>query len=86
MAFLINSYQRCPKLPCITCFLSFLQSAGAKSRKAVVAVKASANQPVAAALSTYVPPKKILMMGGSRFIGVYLARALVKAGHEVCFE
>ncbi|XP_024543416.1 chloroplast stem-loop binding protein of 41 kDa b, chloroplastic isoform X2 [Selaginella moellendorffii] len=27
--------------------------------------------------------KKILMMGGSRFIGVYLARTLVKAGHEV---
>eukprot|EP00270_Netrium_digitus_P018884 TRINITY_DN727_c0_g3_i4.p1 TRINITY_DN727_c0_g3~~TRINITY_DN727_c0_g3_i4.p1 ORF type:complete len:624 (+),score=230.45 TRINITY_DN727_c0_g3_i4:35-1873(+) len=29
------------------------------------------------------PPKKILLMGGSRFIGVYLARLLVKEGHEV---
>lgn len=29
------------------------------------------------------PPKKILMMGGSRFIGVYLARLLVQAGHDV---
>lgn len=28
-------------------------------------------------------PKKILMMGGTRFIGVYLARKLVEAGHEV---
>jgi len=30
-----------------------------------------------------VEPKKILMMGGTRFIGVYLARMLVEAGHEV---
>eukprot|EP00271_Cylindrocystis_brebissonii_P010246 TRINITY_DN26388_c0_g1_i1.p1 TRINITY_DN26388_c0_g1~~TRINITY_DN26388_c0_g1_i1.p1 ORF type:complete len:448 (+),score=82.09 TRINITY_DN26388_c0_g1_i1:58-1344(+) len=30
-----------------------------------------------------VAPKKILMMGGTRFIGVYLARLLVAAGHEV---
>ncbi|KIZ07149.1 hypothetical protein MNEG_0796 [Monoraphidium neglectum] len=28
-------------------------------------------------------PKKILMMGGTRFIGVYLARQLVEEGHEV---
>lgn len=30
-----------------------------------------------------VAPKKILMLGGTRFIGVYLARLLVEAGHEV---
>uniref|UniRef100_A0A383V3U2 NAD-dependent epimerase/dehydratase domain-containing protein n=1 Tax=Tetradesmus obliquus TaxID=3088 RepID=A0A383V3U2_TETOB len=30
-----------------------------------------------------VEPKKILMMGGTRFIGLYLARQLVEAGHEV---
>lgn len=28
-------------------------------------------------------PKKILMMGGTRFIGLYLARQLVEAGHDV---
>mmetsp|Transcript_2808 Transcript_2808/g.17468 ORF Transcript_2808/g.17468 Transcript_2808/m.17468 type:complete len:383 (-) Transcript_2808:164-1312(-) len=28
-------------------------------------------------------PKKVLMMGGTRFIGVYLARELVRQGHEV---
>eukprot|EP00850_Spirogloea_muscicola_P005991 SM000028S10085 [mRNA] locus=s28:372777:376179:+ [translate_table: standard] len=28
-------------------------------------------------------PKKILMLGGTRFIGLYLARLLVKDGHEV---
>lgn len=28
-------------------------------------------------------PKKILMLGGTRFIGVYLARMLIEAGHEV---
>ena len=28
-------------------------------------------------------PKKILMLGGTRFIGVYLARMLVDQGHEV---
>ncbi|GJP52372.1 hypothetical protein CLOM_g11494 [Closterium sp. NIES-68] len=30
-----------------------------------------------------VEARKVLMMGGTRFIGVYLARLLVKAGHEV---
>uniref|UniRef100_A0A0D6R8G0 NAD-dependent epimerase/dehydratase domain-containing protein n=1 Tax=Araucaria cunninghamii TaxID=56994 RepID=A0A0D6R8G0_ARACU len=35
------------------------------------------------ALSSSVPPKKILIMGGTRFIGVYLTRFLVKEGHEV---
>eukprot|EP01023_Acetabularia_acetabulum_P064351 TRINITY_DN8288_c0_g1_i2.p1 TRINITY_DN8288_c0_g1~~TRINITY_DN8288_c0_g1_i2.p1 ORF type:complete len:370 (-),score=84.91 TRINITY_DN8288_c0_g1_i2:186-1295(-) len=30
-----------------------------------------------------VEPKKILMMGGTRFIGLYLARMLVEQGHEV---
>ncbi|KXZ51721.1 hypothetical protein GPECTOR_11g169 [Gonium pectorale] len=33
--------------------------------------------------SSSVEPKKILMMGGTRFIGLYLARQLVEAGHEV---
>ncbi|GLI66076.1 hypothetical protein VaNZ11_009795, partial [Volvox africanus] len=33
--------------------------------------------------SSSVEPKKILMMGGTRFIGLYLARQLVQAGHEV---
>lgn len=28
-------------------------------------------------------PKKILMMGGTRFIGLYLARQLVAEGHDV---
>lgn len=37
----------------------------------------------ATVMSAAVAPKKILMLGGTRFIGVYLARMLVKAGHEV---
>ncbi|CAD7701177.1 unnamed protein product [Ostreobium quekettii] len=28
-------------------------------------------------------PKKVLLMGGSRFIGVYLSRMLIEAGHDV---
>lgn len=35
------------------------------------------------ASSSAVAPKKILIMGGTRFIGVYFSRLLVKAGHEV---
>ncbi|PRW59559.1 chloroplast stem-loop-binding [Chlorella sorokiniana] len=34
-------------------------------------------------MSASVAPKKILMLGGTRFIGVYLARMLVDAGHDV---
>lgn len=34
-------------------------------------------------MSAAVAPKKILMLGGTRFIGVYLARQLIEAGHEV---
>ncbi|MEW5304330.1 MAG: hypothetical protein WDW38_011032 [Sanguina aurantia] len=33
--------------------------------------------------SALVEPKKILMMGGTRFIGLYLARQLVEQGHDV---
>ena len=33
--------------------------------------------------SASVEKKKILMMGGTRFIGIYLARLLTEAGHEV---
>lgn len=40
----------------------------------------SATAVVAAATAE---PKKILMLGGTRFIGVYLARMLVEAGHDV---
>ena len=41
-------------------------------RRAVVSASASALE-----------PQKVLMMGGTRFIGLFLARELVKAGHEV---
>lgn len=34
-------------------------------------------------MSAAVATKKILMLGGTRFIGVYLARQLIEAGHEV---
>ncbi|EFN53241.1 hypothetical protein CHLNCDRAFT_36589 [Chlorella variabilis] len=34
-------------------------------------------------MSAAVAPKKILMLGGTRFIGLYLARQLIEAGHEV---
>jgi len=42
-------------------------------------VAVSAAQSVRAAAE----PKKVLMMGGTRFIGQYLARQLVEEGHEV---
>ncbi|MCO5579891.1 hypothetical protein L7F22_033755 [Adiantum nelumboides] len=38
---------------------------------------------IAIAASNAVESKKILMMGGTRFIGVYLARLLAEAGHQV---
>lgn len=37
----------------------------------------------AAVACAAVAPKKVLMMGGTRFIGLYLARQLVEEGHEV---
>jgi nucleoside-diphosphate-sugar epimerase len=52
-----------------------VRPARAAARCAAVAVVAAAAAAVA--------PKKILMLGGTRFIGVYLARQLVAAGHEV---
>jgi len=54
------------------------------SSRSGVSVSASAGTvtPVVAA-SADVAPKKILMLGGTRFIGVYLARMLVEQGHEV---
>ena len=36
-----------------------------------------------AAVVAQAAPKKVLMMGGTRFIGLYLARQLVEEGHEV---
>ncbi|GJP55526.1 hypothetical protein CLOM_g14474 [Closterium sp. NIES-68] len=54
----------------------------APGQKRAAGTRAAAAEPVVAS-AAYVAPKKILMMGGSRFIGLYLARALVKAGHEV---
>eukprot|EP00244_Chara_vulgaris_P006108 TRINITY_DN233_c0_g1_i2.p1 TRINITY_DN233_c0_g1~~TRINITY_DN233_c0_g1_i2.p1 ORF type:complete len:457 (+),score=85.80 TRINITY_DN233_c0_g1_i2:103-1473(+) len=36
-----------------------------------------------AGAATATEPKKILMLGGTRFIGVFLARLLTQAGHEV---
>lgn len=41
---------------------------------------------VTASAATAVEPKNILMMGGTRFIGLFLARELVKAGHQVCIH
>ena len=36
-----------------------------------------------AAVRAAATSKKVLMMGGTRFIGLYLARQLVEAGHDV---
>lgn len=47
-----------------------VRSSGAATRATVV-------------MSAATTPKKILMLGGTRFIGVYLARMLIEAGHEV---
>ncbi|GAQ80040.1 chloroplast stem-loop-binding protein [Klebsormidium nitens] len=47
------------------------------------APRASSRRSAGVTMSASGEPKKILMMGGTRFIGLYLARLLVKAGHEV---
>jgi hypothetical protein len=47
------------------------------------AQRRSARRAVVAASASAVEPKNILMMGGTRFIGLFLARELVKAGHQV---
>jgi len=52
------------------------------SAVATPAVSAAASTPAVAAAAT-VPKKNILILGGTRFIGVYLARDLIKEGHEV---
>lgn len=61
-----------------------MQNVRQVSSRSGVSVSASAGTvtPVVAA-SAAVAPKKILMLGGTRFIGVYLARMLVEQGHEV---
>lgn len=40
-------------------------------------------QPKGALQVTASSTKKILIMGGTRFIGVFLSRLLVKEGHQV---
>ena len=49
-------------------------------RPSVTATQRAGQQAVQVAA---VRPKKILMMGGTRFIGLYLARQLVEEGHDV---
>ena len=55
----------------------------AARRLAVSAVATPAAVNAAAVAAATVPKKNILILGGTRFIGVYLARDLIKAGHEV---
>ncbi|GBG58815.1 hypothetical protein CBR_g216 [Chara braunii] len=54
---------------------SFPQKVDQKTKQRGISAAAG---PVAAT-----EPKKILMLGGTRFIGVFLARLLTQAGHEV---
>ncbi len=53
-----------------------------------LSARRSAHRPAATArksqaVTASVAPKKILMLGGTRFIGVYVARMLIEQGHEV---
>lgn len=57
---------------------NLLQAIAAPSRAARQSATATTT-----VMSAAVAPKKVLMLGGTRFIGVYLARLLVEAGHEV---
>ena len=66
-----------------------LRSAGRSSRRAA-SLSASVSRErrsnvvrQATRMMAATQPKKILMLGGTRFIGVYLARMLVDEGHEV---
>jgi nucleoside-diphosphate-sugar epimerase len=52
-----------------------------RSRAAVS--RSSRPATVAVAASAAGDKKKVLLLGGTRFIGVYLARMLVEAGHDV---
>lgn len=50
-----------------------------RSNKPNVAARAT----LAVTVNASAAPKKILMLGGTRFIGVYVARMLVEQGHDV---
>lgn len=67
-------------------------SSGLASQKAFAPVRISARAPTSRRAKSRsssvvcmaaVEPKKVLMMGGTRFIGVYLARDLIAQGHDV---
>jgi hypothetical protein len=74
-SFVPLSHPSSPPLPLSSLTHTQAQSARRPSARA-------AASPVVA-MASGVSPKKILIMGGTRFIGVYLARELVAAGHEV---
>ncbi|CAG9464246.1 unnamed protein product [Pedinophyceae sp. YPF-701] len=59
-------------------FAAAVSRAITRPRAQSVAVRAAATM-----AGGFSGPQKILLMGGTRFIGVYLARMLVEAGHEV---
>lgn len=52
------------------------------SRRSASAARSTATR-AATVMAAAVAPKKVLMLGGTRFIGLYLARMLVEAGHDV---
>ncbi|PSC76107.1 Chloroplast stem-loop binding of 41 kDa chloroplastic [Micractinium conductrix] len=58
------------------------QARQAVCRRSGAAARSAAARAVTV-MAAAVAPKKILMLGGTRFIGVYLARQLIEAGHEV---
>ncbi|KAL4458794.1 hypothetical protein ABPG75_013659 [Micractinium tetrahymenae] len=59
------------------------QARAAVSRRAAAAAARAAAPRATTVMSANVAPKKILMLGGTRFIGLYLARQLIEAGHDV---
>lgn len=54
-----------------------------KALRARTARASAARATPVLAMASKPAPQKVLMMGGTRFIGVYLARKLVEEGHEV---
>jgi len=54
-----------------------------KGMKTSVSTQSSRSRRSGVVVKCAAEPKKVLMMGGTRFIGLYLARQLIEQGHEV---
>lgn len=70
------------KQPSVILFPSFLSDFNGARLMSQVQFKRKISQPKTA-LQVSASAKKILIMGGTRFIGLFLSRQLVKEGHQV---